>query len=548
MKASSKKSKTSLSTLPPQEKKKHLRTTEKATIRLSPTVKKAAVHDSNGRTVGFEVRGDLILNGKVDFDNKYQRTKIFKRNTFKVADACYSIKHSQGLSKSLLYIDQRTISSLSLVVSGSLNREGGREIELEQFTNAKRTEKRVPPRREMPPHIPSVSGTHYDAAQVYGAGLYAASTGEANHGATSTCEWTRMSFKYGTSHNGDRRSAQTYYCLVLSLVANLASGEQVTVASCSSPQYIVIARSPTGIKASGQPAHTRHSNEQRKVVKKAEHEAAGSLPEPELSEDATTVASTRPTSPEPLMGQEDPKRASDTAKPKTKDSKEDVKVEEIPFQDAQHPDELDLQTEIELFEGPTVVTPSPEDGTGEPQRNEERSAQDFSGLFDVSFDMSAQYADDFSDDPSMTHGRTMTVSEMQTPVKLVFDAFPCDDGFLGTVDDDSMDSVAAIEAQQLFGAGPDLHSEIGSSAGQKLPGALSTRKAQPPGIPWSSQTMGARSSPIDFSPLLIPERGASAYDTVHGSHPPPSSGFEFACTLNRDEWRNLYFDFDRFSQ
>ena len=167
---------------------------------------------------------------------------------FHVTECSYSPRASAGISDQRLYIDGQQIVGLSLGITGRVGDEDGREIHIEQFTDATRKARRSPPRWQVAPHVRKADDASFDPAHLCGASQYPLSTGEATEDATSTCEWTRCEFRFGTEHNGSRRSAQTFHCVVLSLIARLEAGAEVTVAVCCSPQYIVLARSPAGIK------------------------------------------------------------------------------------------------------------------------------------------------------------------------------------------------------------------------------------------------------------------------------------------------------------
>ena len=518
-------------------KSKCVRSTQKTSLALGASVTKTVVQDSDGNLIGFAVQGELTLAGRVEFDERYRRNIIYKRNMFHITNGYYRIKAAPQTADGYLYVDGKRVSSLGLAVSGRLTNDNGREVELEQFTSAKRNEKRVPPRRPMPPHMPKENDENFNAVKAHGASRYSGSTGVPTSDATSTCEWMRMSFKFGTSHNGDRRSTQTYYCVVLSLMAKLEN-KDVTVATCSSPQYIVIARSPCGIKKG--PTQTQKASAPRSLFphqpdKQPRRGALKTIPKSEPVEEGPAELSTPPPPPPP------PPTPSQTEAPEI-ESEElaetrvvGEKNARIPATMSQNAEEMDTETEIALFNSSTTTPPSSECASEESQGASESLAQNSSGHTHARFDPVPGGMDGLSEDPSMTDGRTRTITSCQTPIKLEFDAFAYDEGFENSVDDGPLDQMPRDHSEELDQKGVDLRAKIGSSAKQKPSYTFSMTE---------SRLAAVRSTFTDFGPLVIRSRGASVHDAVHGGHPPPKSGFEFAA-INSDDWAPLYTDIDR---
>ncbi|KAG8531672.1 uncharacterized protein KY384_003304 [Bacidia gigantensis] len=226
------------------------RTTKKTGRDFRPTVRRSKVFDSASNQVAFQLHGKFFLSGRIAYDEHHERDIIYKRNTFAVTDCSYKIlTNPEGPVDECLYLElhglRHRIASLALQIGEHREPANREKTGLQQFTSANRDTKRVPPPYRMTPYLQE---DETEESVISAARSFPKSTGEAKAGVSGTCMWERVSLLFGTGNNGNRREKQTFSCVTISLIANLGDGREVEVASCSSDSFIVLARSPAGIK------------------------------------------------------------------------------------------------------------------------------------------------------------------------------------------------------------------------------------------------------------------------------------------------------------
>ncbi|KAL9102641.1 MAG: hypothetical protein Q9163_002227 [Psora crenata] len=226
------------------------------TFPFEATELKAPVFDGEGNVVRFTVSAKMKVRGQ--WHDEGGRRVIYRRNYITIEDAHYTIQAAARSSDRALYImagdhgEHRPISSLLLGISAWVV-EDRRYTALEQFPTAKRTDPHIPQTKALRPFGQRSIGD--EAEEVHSAAVhrFPLSTGEIAGTTSTTHTWPRVQFRHGTKNNGVRRQNQGCYRLVVSLQAksrNSDGAEQycTTIAECATPELIVFARSPRGVK------------------------------------------------------------------------------------------------------------------------------------------------------------------------------------------------------------------------------------------------------------------------------------------------------------
>ena len=522
----SKKRKLSSSEEIPAPKKRRTRHTEKTTLSLGPSTTKNIIYDCHGRPVDVQVQGDLTLAGKVDWDARYQRDKIYKRNMFHVTDAYYTINAPSTHSDGYLYVEGEKVSSLWLGIAGRLSDEDGQEALVEQFTNAQRKAKRSPPRWQTVPNNQNPTDADSDVIHASRLGQYSLSTGEAAGLTTSTCQWTRVQFRFGTEHNGDRRSAQTYYCMVVSLIARLANGTEVTIATCKSPQYIVVARSPSGIKkgqtsgslAADRKYKTSRTNKQTtryqtlkgptKAEESGSHEAGPST---------ATAALVAPMVTDSLEFSVMPQALPEAGREECQQTLKDA--EECPS-----------QSQLARANSQELTLPAPE--TAE----EELPGIDFLELFSDELGLLADHSEETREEPTLIQAATRTQSTLETPADSTSNVQGHVREFDASVSSASMDQTLWDQCEEfdrprypLAGIEPPAVEGSAFTDDEVVAG--------PSYPPARGPTISSRPLQPDFGPVPLPERGASVWESIGATFAAPPA-FPPPFVTDAD-WKNI---------
>ena len=190
------------------------------------------------------------------------RRVIFRRNYIAVTNCSYTLEGRSGTEDQTLYLEKTnhgvkySIFSLALEISGRAMDDGD-DASLEQFPTAKRVNPHAPQAKTLRPRV---FFRDDNMSVVDEACQFPESTGATSGNDADVHTWPRVQFAHGTRNNGVRRRNQGCYRLVLSLLAKWSKmGEDrescTRIAECATPELIVFARSPQGIK-SGRPDDT----------------------------------------------------------------------------------------------------------------------------------------------------------------------------------------------------------------------------------------------------------------------------------------------------
>ncbi|KAL9640670.1 MAG: hypothetical protein Q9164_000152 [Protoblastenia rupestris] len=230
------------------------------TFPFEATTVLAPIFDGKGQRVHVTMSATMKIGGQWYFEG--DRRVIFRRNYIAITDCSYTLEGRSATEDPTLYLEKTShgvkhgIFSLALEISGRAMDDGD-DASLEQFPTAKRVNPHAPQAKTLRPRFFCRDD---DISVVDEACQFPESTGATSGIDADVHTWPRVQFAHGTRNNGVRRRNQGCYRLVLSLLAKWSKmGEDweycTRIAECATPELIVFARSPQGIK-SGRPDDT----------------------------------------------------------------------------------------------------------------------------------------------------------------------------------------------------------------------------------------------------------------------------------------------------